>query len=121
MTLIKLDLVILHMNRLRELREDRDWTQPEVAEKIGVHFTTISRYELGTNDLTAELIGKFCDLYGVTSDYLLCRSNQPRASVSESDTAILAAYHSAPLEIRKIIDAALAPYMPEEGEQTSAS
>lgn len=102
------------MNRLRDLREDRDWTQPEVAEKIGVHFTTISKYELGTSDLTAELINKFCDLFGVTADYLLCRSSNPRPVVSNSDTALLHAYHAAPLEIQKIVNAALEAYRPAE-------
>lgn len=112
---------MLTMNRLKELREDRDWTQPYVAEKIGVHFTTISRYELGTNDLTAELINKFCDLYGVTADYLLCRSNQPHAAVSNSDTELLRAYHSASVEIRRVVDAALAPYREEKPSTVSAS
>lgn len=102
------------MNRLKELREDRDWTQQDVASKIGVHFTTISKWELGTNALTDELICTFCDLYGVTADYLLCRSNNPRPAVSESDAELLRAYHAAPLEIRKIVDTALAPYLPEE-------
>lgn len=109
------------MNRLKELREDRDWTQPYVAEKLGVHFTTISRYELGTNALTDDLINKFCDLYGVTADYLLCRSNQPHAAVSDSDTELLHAYHSASLEIRRVVDAALEPYKEEKQDTIAAS
>ena len=95
------------MNRLRELREDRDWTQQDVADKIGVHFTTVSKWEIGTNALTDELIMRFCDLYGVTSDYLLCRSNQPHATVSESDTAFLEALHKADDRTRQIVAVAL--------------
>ena len=54
-------------------------------------------------------------------DYLLCRSSNPHPTVSNSDTALLAAYHAAPLEIRRIVDTALAPYAPEAKEAETAS
>ena len=110
------------MNRLRDLREDRNLTLDDVAAAFDAHPTTISKYELGQRALTADLIGKFCSFYGVTADYLLGRSSSPLPVVSESDTAVLAAYHAAPLEIRRIVDTALAPYAPAaEKTETAAS
>ena len=109
------------MNRLRELREDRDLTQRQVGEAIGVADNTIANYENEKRSLTADLINRFCNFYGVTADYLLCRSAQPSASVSDSDTAILRAYHAAPLEIRRIIDAALEPYKEEDQKTANVS
>ena len=109
------------MNRLKDLREDHDWTQPQVAAMFNVHFTTVSKWELGTNALTDDVIRKFCDIYGVTADYLLGRSKQPHATVSESDTELLRAYDAAPEEIKTIVDTALAPYKAKPQSVNSAS
>lgn len=109
------------MNRLRAIREEQQLRQEDVAAAIGVHFTTISKYELGTSSLTDDLIGKFCDLYGVTSDYLLGRSAWRAPVVSELDTEILQAYHAAPAEIRAIVDTALEPYKAGRSADSAAS
>lgn len=98
------------MNRLRELREDRDMTLEDIGRKIGVSPQAVGRYETEARHLSDDLILTFCSLYGVTADYLLGLSNSPRPTVSELDTALLLAYHAAPVEIRGIVDHALAPY-----------
>jgi len=113
--------VVLLMNRLKDLREDRDLKQGEVGQVLGVSKQAISHYELETRALTPELIHKFCDFYGVTADYLLGRSNQPRPSMSKLDIELLQAYHAAPLEIRRIIDTALAPYREEVQSDAAAA
>lgn len=102
------------MNRLRAIREEQKLRQEDVASAIGVHFSTISKYELGTCSLTDELIDKFCDFYGVTSDYLLGRSAWQTPVVSELDAELLAAYHAAPAEIQAIVGTALSPYKNEQ-------
>jgi len=109
------------MNRLRDLREDRDWTQKHVAGLIGVAANTMTNYENERRQLTPELIHKFCDLYGVTADYLLGRSNTPQPAVSKMDTELLQAYHAAPLEIRKIVNAALEAYRPASEQSADVS
>lgn len=75
---------------------------------------SISRYEREESALTPELIGKFCDLYDVTADYLLGRSIQPHAAVSDEDAALLAAYHAAPPSVAAAIKTLLQPYEKEE-------
>lgn len=101
------------MNRLHDLRVDGDMTQAMVGEQLGMSVQSISNYELEQRALTAELIHKFCDFYGVTADYLLGRSNQPKPAVSKSDTELLDAYGAAPPAIRQAVDGLLEPYRPQ--------
>lgn len=58
-------------NRLRDIREDRDLNQKELADVLGVHQTTYSSYEIGKLSLTADVLIKFAKYYKVSVDYLL--------------------------------------------------
>ena len=109
------------MNRLKDIREDRDLQAKDVAAAIGVSKQAMSNYEKGVRQISPDLIGRFCAFYGVTADYLLGFSNQPQAAVSKSDTALLQAYHDAPAEIRGIVDHALEPYKKAAQESAAAS
>ncbi len=109
------------MNRLRDLREDNDWTLQHIADIFGTTNSAISKYELGRCALTEDLIIKFCKLYHVTADYLLGLSAQREPTVSNSDTALLCAYHAASPEIRSIVDHALDPYKQEQDASSAAS
>lgn len=57
--------------RLRRLRFENNLTQVEVAREISVTQQTYSRYEGGDAKPDSDTIVKFCNLYGVTADYLL--------------------------------------------------
>ena len=63
-------------SRIRDLREDRDWNQTKVAEYLGVRQTTYSKYELGKLPLPVDVLLKLSDLYGVSVDYLLGRTDE---------------------------------------------
>ena len=63
-------------SRIRDLREDRDWNQTKVAEYLGVSQTTYSKYELGKLPLPVDVLLKLSDLYGVSVDYLLGRTDE---------------------------------------------
>ena len=63
-------------SRIRDLREDKDWTQEYVAEQLGIKQTTYSKYELGKINVPAEMFMKMADLYGVSVDYLLERTDK---------------------------------------------
>ena len=56
---------------IRNLREDNDWTQQYVAERIGVNRRTYSAYETGVNSMTPEILIQLAELYGTSVDYLL--------------------------------------------------
>lgn len=57
--------------RIRELRTQHDMTQLELADKIGVHKQTISQYERGVRSPDYGTLRKLCDVFDVSSDYLL--------------------------------------------------
>ena len=62
--------------RIRNLREDRDLTQQDLAKLLNCTQACYSHYESGKRDLPTEVLEKLADLYGVSIDYLLGRTNQ---------------------------------------------
>jgi transcriptional regulator with XRE-family HTH domain len=60
--------------RLGELRMERGFTQLELAERINIGRASVSNYENGDRVPDADILIKFADLFGVTTDYLLGRS-----------------------------------------------
>ena len=61
---------------MRDLREDNDLTQAQVAAYLGTSQTMYARYERGANELPLRHLLKLCALYHVSADYLLGRTNQ---------------------------------------------
>ena len=61
--------------RMRLLRLELGMSQSDVGEFLGIGQTVYSRYERGQNTIPLELLLKLCDLYGVSADYILGRSN----------------------------------------------
>jgi len=60
-----------YIRRMRDLREDSDYTQEYVASVLGTSQTMYARYERGANELPIRHLITLCDLYHVTADYLL--------------------------------------------------
>lgn len=58
-------------NRIKDLREDNDYTQSQVAEKIGITQRKYSYIETGIQPLTDEILVKLSILYNVSIDYIL--------------------------------------------------
>ena len=56
---------------MRDLREDHDLTQEKVAKLLGTSQTMYSRYERGANELPIHHLLRLCEIYNVTSDYIL--------------------------------------------------
>ncbi|MBQ9084721.1 MAG: helix-turn-helix transcriptional regulator [Clostridia bacterium] len=57
--------------RIRDVREDRDLTQKEVAEYLHIQQNTYSQYENGKRQLPIEHLISLARLYGTSTDYLL--------------------------------------------------
>ena len=68
----------MQFRNLRGIREDNDIKQKDVAKYLNVSQNTYSQYETGVISLTAEVLIKLADYYGVSIDYLLDRTNDPR-------------------------------------------
>lgn len=66
-----------YQRRLRDLREDHDKTQQDIADILGTSQTMYARFERGANELPLRHLLKLADYYGVSADYLLGRSNTP--------------------------------------------
>ena len=66
----------MYENRVRDLREDSDRTQKELAQYLKIHQTTYSDYELGQLNIPVPVLHKLADFYGISIDYLLGRTNQ---------------------------------------------
>ena len=63
------------MYRIRDLREDHDLSQKEVAAYLHITQQCYSKIETGSMDITGERLLLLAKLYGVTTDYLLGRTN----------------------------------------------
>lgn len=57
--------------KVRQLRESREWTQAELARRVGVTKSAISTYELEIRTPSADVVYSFAKVFGVSSDYLL--------------------------------------------------
>lgn len=57
--------------RIRDLREDNDKTQTEIAKILGMSQTGYSKYETGENDIPTQILIKLARLYNTSIDYLL--------------------------------------------------
>ena len=64
--------------RMRDLREDRDLNQTDVAKMLGMSQTGYSKYETGENDIPTAILIKLARYYNTSIDYLLGETNQKK-------------------------------------------
>ena len=64
--------------RIRDIREDNDLSQTEVATKLRTSQTVYSRYERGERALPVNYLYTLCEIYNISADYLLGLSDEPR-------------------------------------------
>lgn len=64
----------MYFRRLRDLREDSDLTQSDIAQYLGIAQTVYSRYERGYQTIPLPLLIKLADKYNVTLDYIVERT-----------------------------------------------
>lgn len=62
-------------NRIRNLREDADLTQTQIAQMLNCSQVAYSYYELGKRDIPTEVLIKLADYYNTSTDYLLGRTD----------------------------------------------
>ena len=60
-----------YIKRIRDLREDHDKTQEDIARVLGTSQTMYARYERGANEMPIHHLITLCKYYGVSADYLL--------------------------------------------------
>ena len=74
---------MVYVKILRDLREDHDKTQQEIADVLGTSQTMYARYERGANELPLHHLITLCRYYRVSADYILGLAEDPKTSVKE--------------------------------------
>ena len=74
---------MVYIKMLRDLREDHDKTQQEIADILGTSQTMYARYERGANELPLHHLITLCRYYRVSADYILGLAEDPKTSVKE--------------------------------------
>lgn len=64
------------IQRIRDLREDSDKTQQEIADYLNMHRSVYRRYETGERELPVWALEKLADFYQTSTDYILGRTEK---------------------------------------------
>jgi len=67
----------LKYNRIRDLRNDKKYSQAQVAEHLSIAQNTLSQYELGERNIPNEVLVKLALFYDTSVDYLLGLTDDP--------------------------------------------
>ena len=70
----------MYFKRLKDLRENSDKLQREIAKELGISQQYYSQYELGHFTIPVELLIKLADMYNVSIDYITERTNNKKIS-----------------------------------------
>ena len=68
----------MYYPRLKNLREDKDLMQNEVASVLGIDQRVYSNYETGKREIPTRFVVILADYYNTTTDYILGRTNNPK-------------------------------------------
>ncbi len=66
----------MYFHRLKDLREDKDLKQSDIANMLEIHQTVYSRYERGFQNIPLKFLLQLADFYNTSTDYLLGRTNE---------------------------------------------
>lgn len=66
----------MYFQRIRDLREDADKTQAEIAEKLNMQLTVYRRYELGEREIPVWAVIRLAKYYKTSTDYILGLGNK---------------------------------------------
>ena len=67
----------MHDNRIKDLREDHDLMQQQVADYLGMKQPQYSRYERGLRDIPTDVLIRLAKLYNTSTDYILGLTDNP--------------------------------------------
>ncbi|GIO10565.1 hypothetical protein J19TS2_01200 [Cohnella xylanilytica] len=70
-------------SRISQLREKRGWTQEELSSSLGISRAALSHYEKNRREPDSETLTKVADLFNVSIDYLVGRTDNPHITLDE--------------------------------------
>ena len=71
-------VIDMYYRRLKDLREDKDLVQKEVAAYLGIDQRVYSNYEIGKREIPTRFVVMLAKLYGTSTDYILNLTNIPK-------------------------------------------
>lgn len=74
--------------RIKDLREDRDLTQKQLAEYLNIKQNTYSQYENGLRQLPLDALVKLAKYYNTSADYILELTNEPKPYPQNKKTTL---------------------------------
>ena len=80
------------MNRLKELRKEKDLSQQALANELGIHYRTLQNWENGESNIKPEKAQQLADFFGVSVGYLLGYSDKVNAKAKLLDIIISEGY-----------------------------
>lgn len=98
------------MNRIKELRKERKFTQEKLAQALGISRSLVAMYETDKCDLSKEMLLAFSDFFDVSTDYILGKTDIKKApsnedaGLSDEEAELIELFRSAPPALQ---DAAL--------------
>lgn len=72
-----------YYRRIRELREDHDMTQRQIAEILQMSQPQYNRYEQGFRDIPTDILIALANLFNTSTDYILGRTNNPSPPIQK--------------------------------------
>lgn len=75
--------------RIAELRKNAGWSQTELAKKINISYTQMSRYEIKGVQPPADVLKKLAEVFGVSIDFLVNGDTEEKAKATLKDTRLL--------------------------------
>jgi len=76
-------------DRIKQLRQEKRWTQEELANKMGIKQKQISAYERGVNSPSTDILIKLAEVFDVTLDYLAFAAKGQSAKLNIQDRELL--------------------------------
>ncbi|MWC30438.1 helix-turn-helix domain-containing protein [Paenibacillus sp. MMS18-CY102] len=85
--------------RIAHLREQRGWTQEQTSQSLGISRAALSHYEKNRREPDTETLTKFADLFNVTIDFLVGRTNKPEQALDPQVREFVELTEQDPLEL----------------------
>ena len=98
------------MNRVKELRLEKQMRQADLAVLLNTKPQTISNYETGSRGLDVDTIDRLCEIFNCSADYLLGRSPLKTMNLTSEEQMLILAHRRADERAKDMVRLALEPF-----------
>ena len=108
------------MNRIKQLRDENNWTQLELSQKMDCAMSSVAMYEKGDRKPSLEVLIKLSEIFNCSIDYILCKSdirNPEKVDNSKINVAFSSGYDGLNETNQNIINATIAGLLAKQKEE----